>query len=184
MNPDKIFVYSDPHYGADPKMFIGNTSRARFSTGEEMNEFMVQAHNSVVGPEDHVYCLGDFASKREDVERWAPRLNGHNRLVGGNHDIWPSEFYRKHGFQKYYGVRVFEGIMIYFTHIPIAPWSHGKMIANVHGHVHHNKPLVYDVANPDAEGFSLSRRYINLSVEIINYRPVSLAQILALAVRR
>lgn len=183
MTPDRMFFYSDPHYGSDPVKFTGNKSRARFSCGEEMNEVMAQEHNKIVGPTDHVYCLGDFASRREDVETWAPRLNGHKRLIGGNHDIWPSEFYRKHGFQKYYGVRVFEGIMIYFTHIPIAPWSHGKMIANVHGHVHHNKPLVYDAANPDERGFITSKRYINLSVEAINYRPVSLEQILILARR-
>lgn len=58
-----------------------------FSSIEEMNEMLVKNWNEVVGPEDSVYCLGDFAMAFHPVETFSPRLLGKKYLVPGNHDF-------------------------------------------------------------------------------------------------
>lgn len=58
-----------------------------FSSIEEMNEMLVKNWNDTVGPEDSVYCLGDFAIAFRPVETFSSRLNGKKYLVPGNHDF-------------------------------------------------------------------------------------------------
>lgn len=58
-----------------------------FSSIEEMNEMLVKNWNDTVGPEDSVYCLGDFAMAFRPVETFSSRLNGKKYLVPGNHDF-------------------------------------------------------------------------------------------------
>ena len=58
-----------------------------FSSVEEMNEMLVKYWNNTVGPEDTVYCLGDFAMAFRPVETFTRRLNGIKYLVPGNHDF-------------------------------------------------------------------------------------------------
>jgi calcineurin-like phosphoesterase family protein len=53
----------------------------------EMDRTMVQRWNEVVGPEDTVYHLGDFAmGGRHTGFKFLPRLNGTKHLILGNHD--------------------------------------------------------------------------------------------------
>jgi calcineurin-like phosphoesterase family protein len=52
-----------------------------------MNEKLVIAWNSVVGPEDTVYYVGDFSMAARSVELYTKRLNGRKILVAGNHDF-------------------------------------------------------------------------------------------------
>src|SRR5579864_9469975 len=54
---------------------------------EKMNEDIVVKWNSVVKPEDTVYCLGDFSLAFRAVETFSFRLNGIRKLVPGNHDF-------------------------------------------------------------------------------------------------
>jgi len=53
---------------------------------QEMNENLVKAWNSYVGPKDTVYHLGDFAFSHDGHRRWLNRLNGKKHLIIGNHD--------------------------------------------------------------------------------------------------
>jgi len=66
-----------------------------FATVEEMNEMMVKYWNETVGPDDTVYCLGDFSMAFRSVEVYTRRLNGTKYLVPGNHDFCHS--YHKKG---------------------------------------------------------------------------------------
>lgn len=54
-----------------------------------MNEILVKNWNDTVGPDDTVYCLGDFALglQPDGVEQFSKRLNGTKILVPGNHDF-------------------------------------------------------------------------------------------------
>lgn len=58
-----------------------------YSSVEHMNEMMILNWNSVVSPEDIVYCLGDFSLAARPVESFTQRLNGKKILVLGNHDF-------------------------------------------------------------------------------------------------
>jgi calcineurin-like phosphoesterase family protein len=52
-----------------------------------MNESLINNWNNVVGPDDTVYCLGDFSLAFRPVEIVTPRLAGKKILVPGNHDF-------------------------------------------------------------------------------------------------
>lgn len=75
---------ADPHYGHDNiRRFCGRP----FDSWWEMNEALIANHNAVVGPNDRVYFVGDFAfmSKSKVVEI-LKRLNGKKYMILGNHD--------------------------------------------------------------------------------------------------
>lgn len=156
-----IYVTSDTHFGHEN--IIGYCGRP-FANANEMDECLVAAWNSVVRPQDHVYHLGDVAMKK-DALAIVKRLNGHKRLVFGNHDIFEAKHYLAAGFEKVMGIRVLDGMLM--THIPVHPGSLGRFTANVHGHVH-------DKSLPDV-------RYINVSVEVTNYKPIELSVLKRLA---
>lgn len=175
-----LWFSSDHHFDQASlfeKFVTGDGTKVRdFSNLEEMNERMVEEHNKRVRPQDHWYCLGDFAMEKDSIGKWAPRLNGHKRIILGNHDIYPVEVYLKAGFKKVCAIRMFD--LMWFTHMPVAPWSINTMRANVHGHSHRARPLFYTAVDPSApEGFQTPKRYINISVENTNYRPVSLEEL-------
>lgn len=152
-----IFVISDTHFGhANIIEYCGRP----FRTADEMDATMEANWNAVVKPQDHVYHLGDVAMNRRSLEI-VKRLHGHKRLVFGNHDIFDWKDYIAAGFQKLMGMRVLDGVLL--THVPIHPQSLGRFIGNVHGHVHNND--------------TLSHPYVNVSVEVIAYRPMPLEEI-------
>lgn len=159
-----IWLTSDTHFGhANILTFTGTDGRLirpGFASVEEMNETLIDRWNAVVQPSDHIYHLGDVAMKISATQMIAigKRLNGHKRLVLGNHDRFNMQAYREAGFQDIYGMRrLFD---VWLTHAPLHPGSIGKALGNVHGHIH-EKP---SPAGP----------YLNVSVERMNYTPVPL----------
>jgi calcineurin-like phosphoesterase family protein len=57
-----------------------------FKTVEQMDEYLVDQWNSVVGIDDEVYCLGDVCMKMTLLREILPFLNGRKILIVGNHD--------------------------------------------------------------------------------------------------
>ncbi len=55
---------------------------------EEMEKEIIERHNAVVGPDDEVYDLGDFAYRcsAEHAAECMRRLNGRRIVLWGNHD--------------------------------------------------------------------------------------------------
>lgn len=158
-----IWIISDTHFShANICKFTredGSPLRP-WDNVQEMDESLVENWNSVVKEGDKVYHLGDFAMGWKKLPELTPRLNGHKRLVRGNHDMCPTAEYMKY-FEDIYGVRVFSNEKIIFSHIPLREESilrHGDPWLNVHGHLHAN-----NIDNPI---------YKNVSVEQINYTPI------------
>jgi len=82
---DGIFFTSDTHF--NHANIIKYCNRP-FKTVEEMNNYLVNAWNAVVKPEDTIFHLGDFAFGGSQVwNDYAHKLNGHKILILGNHDI-------------------------------------------------------------------------------------------------
>lgn len=169
-----LWFYSDPHFGQDMSKFEHDGAKLRPMAQPEMDELIFDNYRALVKPQDHVYCLGDFAMSKEHAARAAARLHGHKRLILGNHDIHGAKFYLSLGFKKVVSERVFEDLL--FTHRPVAPWSTGGRI-NVHGHCHKSRPMFYTASNPEVVGYQKPERYINISMEWTNYRLVSLEMI-------
>jgi calcineurin-like phosphoesterase family protein len=59
-----------------------------------MNEKLIYNWNKVVSPDDIVYYLGDFSLVFRPIETITQRLNGKKFLVPGNHD-WCHSYHKK-----------------------------------------------------------------------------------------
>jgi len=163
-----IWFISDTHFGHSNILSFkdkeGNCFRGdRFSTVEEMDEFMIQQWNSVVKPIDRVYHLGDVGiCNKEKLLGILKRLNGSKRLILGNHDDgkW---LVKTNMFKKVSLCRDFREYGFICSHIPLHESSlirKGKLVLNVHGHTHTNG--------------SPSGNYTSVCVEMVNYTPVHL----------
>ena len=131
---------------------------------------MIERWNAKVKVSDHVYHLGDLTMARGNQTKWIEiimrRLNGHKRILLGNHDQLNSKWYQQ-WFEKVKAINVLDGII--FTHIPIHPQNLGRFKVNVHGHTHHNDIMISPF-HPDP-------RYMNVCVEKTAYSPISLEEI-------
>jgi calcineurin-like phosphoesterase family protein len=86
-----IYFSSDQHFWhANVIKYCGRP----FANVDEMNDAMIKNWNSVVKPEDTVYCLGDFSLAIRPVETYTSQLNGTKYLVPGNHD-WCHSYNKK-----------------------------------------------------------------------------------------
>lgn len=80
----RIFVTSDLHFGHDREFIWGPRG---FRTSIEHDEAVIANWNSVVESEDTIYVLGDLMLGDNDYGRCCVRrLNGHIKLIRGNHD--------------------------------------------------------------------------------------------------
>jgi calcineurin-like phosphoesterase family protein len=140
----------------------GTLVRPGFESIEQHDEYIIDQWNSVVKPSDHVYHLGDVAMRKDVMEWVTPCLNGHKRLLRGNHDIFKTKDYINAGWKEIHGCRVIGIPRVVLTHIPIHPDSMVRFLGNIHGHTH---------SAPDLEG-----SYLNICAERINYTPITLEE--------
>lgn len=164
-----IFLISDQHYShANFLNFLdvaGNKIRPFFNV-EEMDEYMIFCHNSVVRPQDKVYFLGDVCFSLKTLDRIMPQLNGTKVLIKGNHDNLKLAQYQKY-FKDVRGSHQLDEFVL--SHIPLHPDSLGRWAKGcIHGHTHEKHIMLDGVKDP---------RYINVCVEQINYTPISLEEI-------
>lgn len=160
----RTFLIADTHFGHGNILhFLRNDGKVLrdFPDIQTHDEILIHNWNSVVGVNDKVYHLGDVGFKSfSALSRTLSRLNGTKVLIKGNHDGFKLSQYAQH-FKDIRGSHVLDKYLL--THIPIHPESLHRWKANLHGHVHSN---------------SLEdKRYINVSVEMINYTPIDFEQI-------
>lgn len=157
-----VFYISDTHFGHEStctKFTNKDGSPLRpFSCAQEMDEEMIRRWNSVVGKNDKVYHLGDVCINKRYLSTME-RLNGSKTLIRGNHDIFKIREYLKY-FSEVHAVRYTTGRDFVMSHIPLHPECIAERYrVNVHGHLHANL-----IGDP---------RYINVSVEQINFTPLA-----------
>lgn len=161
-----IWIISDLHLGHDNIIKYCNRP---FENTYYMNQCIRDNWNSVVKPQDIVWNLGDVYMGKswtsgETIYDFLRSLNGHKRLILGNHDNGLDQnLIRTH--EKIVVWRMFTEFRIMLTHIPIHKDSfRHKCKINVHGHLHNN--VVMDAnGRPD-------KMYKNVCVEHTNYFPV------------
>lgn len=158
----QIRYYSDPHFG-----HLNMALRRGFKTVEEHDEHLVSEWNKIVGKKDVTWILGDITMEKSNYEI-LDRLNGIKKVILGNHDE-PQHipklltFVNKVCAVRYVKSKEFGNII--FSHIPIHPQElEYRYNINIHGHVHEN-------TLPD-------KRYINVSAEVIDYKPKLLSELL------
>lgn len=131
-----------------------------FDSTETMENAIVSAWNAVVKPEDTVWHIGDFGAQGREAEV-LKKLNGHVRLVRGNHDMESNDYYRACGFEEVYDIPVIFDRFWILSHEPLYVCTN-MPYANIFGHVHAS-PLYKD----------FSPQHFCASVERLNYTPVS-----------
>jgi calcineurin-like phosphoesterase family protein len=137
-----VFLVSDTHFGhAGVCKFTRNdgvTKLRPWTDPDEMDEFMVEAWNEKVRPNDKVYHLGDVVMNRKSLNIMR-RLNGDKVLIRGNHDIFRDTEYTKY-FRELRAYHVMNGMIL--SHIPLHPESLGRFGVNIHGHLHSNRVML------------------------------------------
>ena len=176
----KVWVISDPHFHHANMLKGGRiANRSQFDTLSEMHEAILDGVNAVVKPHHKLYVLGDVTLQR----RYPPenldivqQLQGHKRLVLGNHDHFHLSEYVFAGFEKVLAMREMAGIL--FTHIPVHPGQFYRFRGNVHGHTH-DSHVTTTVLHEDYTEQVRDPRYVNVCVEPRNYTPISLDELVA-----
>lgn len=125
---------------------------------------MIAKWNAVVSKEDHVFHLGDFSFlNKERTKAIVSELNGYKFLILGNHDRGRSRtWWLDVGFDEVSEYPIIYKNFFFLSHEPL--YMNKQMpYVNVHGHIHSQK----------YEGL----QYYNVSVEHLDYTPVSFEQI-------
>lgn len=171
---DKVYFIGDCHFDHENIM---KYCRREFKSVEDMNVTMANRWNSAVKENDKVYFLGDYTGPpsrnvqeyRHRLERWYGRLKGNKISILGNHD-------RTYGCVEFEKARIlhFGGNTFLIVHDPSDKKNRtiqGKYDWVIHGHKHNNNMENYPFINGE-------RKTINVSAELLNYKPVSINKLI------
>jgi calcineurin-like phosphoesterase family protein len=137
-----------------------------FASIQEHDEALIKRWNAVVGEDDEVWHLGDFAYRTsyEHAQAVFRRLNGTKRLVRGNHEKlgtrlpWESQ----HDFVE----TTVEGRHLVLFHYSMRVWPRQRRGSlHLFGHSH--------------GALGGCRQSLDVGVDCWDFRPVGLAEILA-----
>jgi calcineurin-like phosphoesterase family protein len=168
----KNYYTADEHYGHDEIITYCNRP---YRNNQVMTRDVIRRHNQVVKEGDTVHHIGDFAFAGPDrityVENLLRRLNGKHILILGNHErINPLRLVDA-GFWSVHTSLVIEeqGHKLVLAHDP-SIWN---CVANMdplpiflHGHIHNVWKTVAE------------KKMVNVGVDVWDFYPVSLEQIL------
>ena len=164
------WIISDTH--------LGHNNIIRFCNRPMNHEDIIISNWArTVAWDDTILHLGDVAfGNKESIEYWANRIKylpGRKFLVKGNHDHSRSIKIYKDVFEIVNPfVQDFSDVKFLFSHYPDQHISQEWDI-NIHGHIHNN-PL----NSKFSPQVSPDKLYENVSVEVINYTPIRLSDIL------
>jgi len=203
MNMSKTFLIGDTHFGLGDyfpefqrTMHRWHPEHDReFKSADEMEQLIIRRWNSVVGENDTVISLGDFAwagEYPEDYEIWMhscdiykiylTKLNGNIVMIHGNHDPFNDGLKCQCGNILYYRGRTF-----YMVHDPgKRERGYEKIPENwvgwvIHGH-HHWVPDYYDKTKTYYPFINGDKKAINVACDVIDYTPVSIDTILSFGI--
>jgi calcineurin-like phosphoesterase family protein len=160
-----VFTISDPHFN---HANIIKYCKRPFNPSNvaEMNRVLIKNWNYTVKPKDYVFFCGDMSFN--NYETFVKKLNGKIFFIRGNHDKIKDPN-NVHDYLNY----VTQGLQFRFTHNP----EENKPVDfdgwTIHGHLHNNYPDTYPFYDPGNKTF-------NVSVEMVNYYPVNMQEIIDL----
>jgi len=131
------WITADWHLGEDRF----NLMQRPFTDVQKHCDRIIENFNSVVGPDDLTYVLGDVLYQKADPVRFLPligKMNGKKILVRGNHDAPFSDEQFQPYFQEIHndgsGIQLdINGTPCYLTHYPSTGM---RQRFNLVGHVH------------------------------------------------
>lgn len=157
------WIVSDTHFGHENIVRYCNRP-------ENHNDVMLARWNAVVGDDENVLHLGDLIFRNIPGSLYARQLKGRKYLLKGNHDSGSLSWFVDRGFERLEERQIpweYEDKQVIFSHQPISALA--KWDINIHGHIHNNgwEPTT-----------DVTRDYRNVSVEVMDYTPVRLRDIL------
>lgn len=159
-----IFLTADTHFGHGGALGL---YRRPFPSVAAMDAAIIAAWQAVVGPEDEVWHLGDFAVGRQvDAAGLLAALPGRKHLVTGNND--PDSITTQPGWASVqpYSELVLDGTRLVLCHYAFRTWRDmGRGAWNLHGHSHGRLKKL--------------PRQVDVGVDAWQFRPVTLAEIMA-----
>ncbi|MFH5811280.1 metallophosphoesterase [Companilactobacillus sp. FL22-1] len=168
----KYFI-ADTHFFHEPIIAFCNRP---FHNVEEMNQKLIEKWNKTVkSPNDEVYILGDFVymGTGEQANTILKQLRGKKYLIKGNHEQYLNDQNFDHSLfewvKDYYSFEYNNRKFVLF-HYPILEWDgYYNHAIHLYGHVH----------NINAAYFTrtLGENAVNVGVDITNYRPISIEEI-------
>ena len=171
---ERLFFTSDTHFGHSN---IIKYCQRPFSCIEEMDDALIANWNRVVGKDDIIFHLGDFAmGGSAEWSRLLQKLNGKIYLILGNHDLKTigAGFSRLEGVAMQMLINV-KGQIIYLNHYPFL--CYGGAYRNtwqLYGHVH----TCHANSGLDVPRLKmLMPMQYDVGVDNNNYRPVSFEQV-------
>lgn len=150
-----------------------------FGSVEEMNEMLIQYWNDTVKPQDDIYVLGDFSLHLpiDSIHALFERLCGHIHLIFGNHDheITRHRYYFRDVLDSMHALstlRIAGDKRLILCHYPLLYWcgDYEDRFIHLYGHLHNN-------AHDNFIASHLRNAY-NVGVDMNNYHPVSIDEIL------
>ncbi len=165
-----VLFTADTHFGHAGARAL---YRRPFDSVATMDAAMEEHWNTVVGPDDEVWHLGDFALRMAEDAMAAllARLHGRKHLVTGNND-GPATL-RLPGWasvQPYMEMEL-DGQGLVLCHYAFRTWRNmGRGWLNLHGHSHGR--------------LAPMPRQVDVGVDVWAFRPVGLTEILARKGRR
>jgi calcineurin-like phosphoesterase family protein len=163
---NSIYLTSDLHL--DHANIIHYCARPFLASDvNEMNSVLIDNWNHVIHDLNTVYFLGDLAFGRgaRPAEYWLSKLKGKIQFIRGNHEYGVKN-------SQEYAILNHQDHRFLLVHDPKNfPIKWDSWV--IHGHVHNNDVKNYPFINGE-------KKTINVSVELTNYRPVSLDYILSL----
>lgn len=174
----KSFFVSDQHFSHFKIIEYCNRS---FSSITEMNDTIINNHNSVVTSADDVYILGDFAfvNNIQSFDNIINQLNGRKFFILGSHDRIV-EHNLKYLLRHFVWIKEKAEIKINkqditLCHYPMWSWAKSHYGSwQLFGH-HHGR-LNSDHRSPDKINLT-DRLQLDVGVDCWNFSPVSFEQI-------
>lgn len=153
-----------------------------FKSVEDQTNKLIENWNSVVKDEDIIFVLGDFfffynpkewnenntykfVNETKECERILNSLNGHKRLIKGNHDVRSDKQYNEIGFEFVSSYPIIYNDFFILSHEPLL-LSQTTPYFNLYGHVHSDERY-RDTATSRC-----------VCVERTGYKPTSLDEIM------
>lgn len=152
------WVWSDTHFFHENIIKYENRP---FENAKEMNKVLLSNWRKKVKSKDILYHLGDVSlANKIETEKIIKSMPGYKILILGNHDRSHSEkWWREVGFDAVYKYPIIIEGFYMLSHEPLYVGPETPY-ANIHGHTHSES--------------SVNKLKFNVSVENINYEPISL----------
>ena len=157
-----IFFTADTHFGDHRTL---NIHRRPFASAAAMDDALIARWNAIVGADDVVWHLGDFARRGRDAAALLDRLAGIKHLLRGNND--DDDTAAAPGWASVGDYREIEadGRRLVLCHYPLRSWNgQGRGAIDLHGHSHGRlKPML---------------RQFDVGVDARDFRPVRLDELI------